>query len=263
MLDGGFNLVGEAFGGADLRVDERMPSWLEFMNEISEWTFGSAYVRSGGSLKGFGRSRARIDERLASVGVTYDDVMSGARSERVEDVINGTPWLWGFSEARRAKTSWGRDAEEERHRQASIMGVVRESLIPDVKSVYKRFASFCKAWGFVPKGAVLNMPFVLHRPATTGIGVFLAITFRSNRMVPFPAWFELHVMPDIDYMQLDPAFAAPYRLGLQFHSLTRLGMWGAYATTENSAELEVCLRAHETFLEGAMPTIIGVCDGRI
>lgn len=100
LVEQGFELMDSRFGGLGVPAETGVPEWLGFMVDECRWRLGSVTVGAVDSPRSYGVSKEPITLRLASVGLTYDEIRGGVQEPRVYDAIESTPWLWGHSQAR-------------------------------------------------------------------------------------------------------------------------------------------------------------------
>jgi hypothetical protein len=100
LVEQGFELMDARFGGVGVPPGSEVPEWLQFMVEVWRWRFGSVWAGIGDAGRSYGVSDESITRRLASVGLTYDEISGGVQEPRVYELISSNPWLWGYNEER-------------------------------------------------------------------------------------------------------------------------------------------------------------------
>jgi hypothetical protein len=260
LLEGGYDLVGPRYGGPDIRGGA-VPDWFQFMMEVARYRYGT--VHAGGRDRGriFGLGSGLVDARLASVGLTLDEITSPVKTPDVLKRIDSHSWLWGYSEERRSKFPSQRQRVDILTSQAMSRGLSGDSgQSVDVAGVGQRFGVVAQGFGFEIIRRGFKCSTLLYRPPYTGIGVYLGIKIETERRIPYPASVSFHIMPDVEFSKLDPWFAPSYGEGWLFTPLSLLGLGGFYTTGYDYATLSLCFDAHESFLKAILPVIVAVCD---
>lgn len=104
------------------------------------------------------------------------------------------------------------------------------------------------------------MDFLFHRRSDNGMGSYIGIDIFTDKRIPFPAFINVLVMPDIDFIGLDAGLQQNFTSGDLFTSLGALGLGPAYMGAHTPQLLELSLRAIEAFLAVVLPVLVTICD---
>lgn len=260
LVEQGFELMDARFGGVGVPPGSEVPEWLQFMVEVWRWRFGSVWAGIGDAGRSYGVSDESITRRLASVGLTYDEINGGVQEPRVYELISSTPWLWGYNEERYRLEPPSELRTAAMQRQAVNLGIPEGAVwVVDTKAIAQRIHAVAAPFGFQRQKSAFGKDFLLHRSSETGMGCYIGIEIFTDKRIPFPAFVDTLVMPDIDFIGLDSRLNQDYEQGFLFKSLGYLGT-ASYMHAYTPQLLELCLRASEIFLATILPTLVATCD---
>jgi hypothetical protein len=260
LVEHGFELMDARFGGVGVPPGSEVPEWIQFMVEVWRWRFGSVWAGIGDVGCSYGVSNESITRRLASVGLTYDEINGGEQEPGVHELIGSIPWLWGYNEERHRLEPPSELRTAAMQRQAGALGISEgDAWAVDTKAIAQRIHAVAAPFGFQRQKRAFGKDFLLHRSSETGMGCYLGIKIFTDKRIPFPAFVDVLVMPDIDFVGLDSRLKRNYEQGFLFKSLGFLGT-ASYMQANTPQLLELCLRANEIFLATLLPSLVAICD---
>ncbi|HVI56952.1 MAG TPA: hypothetical protein VM621_18070 [Luteibacter sp.] len=261
LLEQGFELFDIRLGGVGLPAGSEIPEWLRFMAEVCRWRLGSAVVATGDVRRKYGISDVSITNRLASVGVTYDQIQPGVREPRVEEVINTVPWLWGYSRERERLTPSPDVMNMMMQRHATNLGIA-EGIVAavDTQAIARRIHAVAAPFGFQSRKSAFGMDFLFHRSSETGMGSYIGIDIFTDKRIPFPTVTKVLVMPDVDFVSIDAGLKRNFESGSLFTPLAQLGLASFYMRAYTPQLLELSLREAEISLATVLPALVAICD---